>query len=625
MKVMRRQLILLIFDIFFIYLANFLSLFLVSSQEELGIISSNLSAIIIISIIIRIVLYCIFKLYSSIWIYAGADEFFMVLLAVASGSCIIFIIMSLMDIKLGIGFHIVNWMFNVMFTGGSRFAYRFLRIFRNHFQTKKSHIKNVLIYGAGDAGALVIKELKNHIEMNLKPVAVLDDDKLKHHLRINGVPVIGGREQICKAVEKYNIQQIIIAMPSVSRREIRSIIEICKNIGCKLKTIPGMYELIDGKVDVKKLRDIEIEDLLGREPVQLNNEEIIVFIKDEVVLVTGAGGSIGSELCHQIASFEPAVLLLFDIYENHAYSLELELKKKYPVLKIAVLIGSVRDKTRVEQIFSQYKPGIVFHAAAHKHVPLMEENPMEAVKNNVFGTINVSEAAHQYGSKKFVLISTDKAVNPTNIMGATKRIAEIFIQFLNENSTTDFAAVRFGNVLGSDGSVIPLFRKQIALGGPVTVTHPDIIRYFMTISEAVGLVLQAGSMAKGGEIFILDMGEPVKILDLAKDLIRLSGFTPETDISIKFVGLRPGEKLYEELLIAEEGLVETYHEKIMISHANNFFDKKKIEQIYQLKEIANFGNHKQLYQAIQDIVPTFKTLILDDDSAEQAYFDTQTI
>ena len=612
MKVMKRQLILLIFDIFFIYIANFLSLFLVVSSEELGVISSRLGIIIISAVLIRIALYCIFKLYSSIWTYAGADEFCMVLLAVTVGSFIIFTVMAFMDIKLGIGFHIVNWMFNVMFTGGSRFAYRLIRIFRNHFQAQKSHIKNVLIYGAGDAGALVIKELKNHPETDLKPVVILDDDSAKHRLRINGVPVVGGREQICRSVEKYSIQEIIIAMPSVNRIQVKPIIEICKNTPCKLKTIPGMYELIDGKVDVKQLRDIDIEDLLGREPVQLDNDEIAAFTKNEVVLITGAGGSIGSELCRQIASFEPAVLLLFDIYENHTYSLELELRKKYPALKIIVLIGSVRDKKRIEQIFSQYKPDIIFHAAAHKHVPLMEENPTEAVKNNIFGTINLSEAAHRYKSKKFVLISTDKAVNPANIMGATKRIAEIFIQFINKNSVTDFAAVRFGNVLGSDGSVIPLFRKQIAQGGPVTVTHPDIIRYFMTIPEAVGLVLQAGAMAKGGEIFILDMGEPVKILDLAKDLIRLSGFIPEVDIAIDFVGLRPGEKLYEELLIAEEGLLETYHEKIMISHANGFSDRGKIEQIYKLKEIIDSGNNKELYQIIQNIVPTFKTSVLED-------------
>lgn len=398
-----------------------------------------------------------------------------------------------------------------------------------------------MIIGAGDAAALVIREFRNHVQLRSEPVAIIDDNKNKHGKIINGVKVVGGREDILEAAEKYNVDEIVIAIPSASRKDISDIIEICKQTRCKLKILPGYYELIDGKVSIKKIRDVDISDVLGREEIKTDLGQISSYIANKSVMVTGGGGSIGSELCRQIAAYGPKELIIFDIYENSAYDIQNELKRTYSNLNLKVLIGSIRDKDRLEEILKEEKPDVIFHAAAHKHVPLMEDSPKEAIKNNIFGTLNLAQLSDKYGVEKFVMISTDKAVNPTNIMGATKRVCEMIIQSLNANSSTEYVAVRFGNVLGSNGSVIPLFKKQIEEGGPVTVTHEDIIRYFMTIPEAVQLVIQAGAMANGGEIFILDMGEPVKIMDLAKDLIRLSGFEPDVDIPIKVTGLRPGK------------------------------------------------------------------------------------
>jgi len=437
----------------------------------------------------------------------------------------------------------------------------------------------------------------------------IDDNKSKHRSRILGVPVYGGRESIQKVSEQKDIDEIIVAIPSAPKNEVRKILNECKKTKCKLKILPGMYELIDGKVAIKNIREVQIEDLLGREPVKVNIEEISQYLKDQIVLVTGGGGSIGSELCRQIARFEPKKLLILDIYENSTYMLHQELLKHYSSLNQEVIIASVQDRPRMEAIFDKYRPQIVYHAAAHKHVPLMESNPTEAIKNNVFGTMNVAECADKYGAKRFVLISTDKAVNPTNIMGATKRIAEMIIQSMDANSNTEFVAVRFGNVLGSNGSVIPIFKKQIEEGGPVTVTHPEINRYFMTIPEAVQLVIQAGAMAKGGEIFVLDMGEPVKIVDLARDLIRLSGFEPDVDIKIEFTGLRPGEKLYEELLTAEEGLAATKHEKIFVGKPvyNDIHSLR--EEIEKLKLVLLQESNETVIDMLKYLVPTYKRAI----------------
>jgi len=458
-----------------------------------------------------------------------------------------------------------------------------------------------MIVGAGQAGSMVIKELKDHQDLNLIPAVVVDDDAKKHNSYIHGVPVKGGRDKLIELVKEYAVDEIIIAVPSAPRSDISDILRICKETKCKLKKLPGVYEIINEDVSIKSIRDVNIEDLLGRDEVNLNIKEISSYIKNETVLVTGGGGSIGSELCRQIARFHPKKLIILDIYENNAYDLQQELMRSFKnKLNMEVIIASVRDKKRLEQIFDSYRPGVVFHAAAHKHVPLMEVNPTEAVKNNIIGTLNTVQCADRYKVKRFVMISTDKAVNPTNVMGATKRAAEMIVQSMNKNSQTEFVAVRFGNVLGSNGSVIPLFKKQIEAGGPVTVTHPEITRYFMTIPEAAKLVIQAGAMAKGGEIFILDMGQSVKILDLAKDLIKLSGFEPDVDIKIEFTGLRPGEKLYEELLLTEEGVESTRHESIFIGRPLEVDYDELLGKIKELEE--SLDNTQKMKECLGSIV-----------------------
>ncbi|WP_412768199.1 polysaccharide biosynthesis protein [Acetivibrio thermocellus] len=452
----------------------------------------------------------------------------------------------------------------------------------------------------------MIKETKNNKRSIYEPVVAIDDDPKKHNTQINGVPIIGGRDKIIEAAKDMSIEEIVLAMPSVSKKETLEIIDLCQKTGCKLKVLPSVYGIVNGEVSIKEIRDVTVEDLLPRDEISLSIEEISGYLKGETILVTGGGGSIGSELCRQIASYEPKTLLVFDIYENNAYELQNELVQKYKGnLDIKVIIGSIRDKKRLDYVFSQYKPGIVFHAAAHKHVPLMEFNPQEAVKNNVFGTLNVAECAHQYNCKKFVLISTDKAVNPTSIMGATKRIAELIIQYMNSISKTKFCAVRFGNVLDSNGSVIPLFKKQIEQGGPITITHPEVSRYFMTIPEAVSLVIQSGAMMEGGEIFILDMGKPVKITDLARTLISLSGLKPGVDIDIEYIGLRPGEKLHEELLISEEGVGVTKNDKIFIEKSRMIDFDKYMQRIKEF-ELDNLDDSEKVINFIKELVPTYK-------------------
>ena len=464
---------------------------------------------------------------------------------------------------------------------------------------------NVMIIGAGAAANSIMKEIEASQYISLSVKCFIDDNPGCHGKFLRGVPIVGGRDKIMDAVGQYAIDEIIIAIPSAVTKERKDILEICKETGCKLRTLPGMYQLINGEVSVSKLKDVEIEDLLGREPIKINIDEIIGYVSGKVVMVTGGGGSIGSELCRQIAGHNPKQLIIVDIYENNAYEIQQELIRKYPELNLKVLIASVRNTNRMDKIFETYRPEIVYHAAAHKHVPLMEESPNEAIKNNVFGTYKTAKAADKYGVKKFVLISTDKAVNPTNIMGASKRICEMIIQMMNEKSNTNFVAVRFGNVLGSNGSVIPLFKKQIAERGPVTVTHPDIIRYFMTIPEAVSLVLQAGAYAKGGEIFVLDMGEPMKIVDLAKNLIKLSGYKVGEDIEIKFTGLRPGEKMYEELLMSEEGLKQTANKMIFIGKPIEF-DKDEFEKQLERLKIAGESEASYVKEVVKEIVPTYQ-------------------
>ena len=548
----------------------------------------------------------IFSLYRSLWQYASIQELLSILSSSGVTGIGFFAVTKLLHIEVAYSVYFLIIVYNTFFLGMSRLGYRMVRMISLSFPVHlDKEVRRALIIGAGYTGVMVIRELKRHPEMGLVPVALLDDDKEKQGSKIMGVKVYGGRQNIKEIIRKLDIDEVILAIPSAPQKVQSAILNECKQTKCKLKILPSIYKLINEEVSIKHIRDVQIEDLLGREPVTLDLDNICGYISGKVVLVTGGGGSIGSELCRQIAKFNPKQLLILDIYENNAYDLQQELKRHYPMLNQKVLIASVRDMARMESIFSTYRPDVVFHAAAHKHVPLMEENPQEAIKNNVFGTLNVAECADKYGSKRFVLISTDKAVNPTNIMGATKRIAEMIIQGMDKVSNTEYVAVRFGNVLGSNGSVIPLFKKQIAEGGPVTVTHPDINRFFMTIPEAVQLVLEAGSMARGGEIFVLDMGQPVKIADLARDLIRLSGFEPDVDIEIKYTGLRPGEKLYEELLMAEEGLTATRHEKIHIGKPLDIDMGVLRNELERLRFVMT-GPTNSIIEYVKKMVPTYK-------------------
>ncbi len=554
--------------------------------------------------VLQIVVFFLFGLYRSLWEYASVDEMMQIFLAsMAAGG-----LSLLTGLVIGSGYplsvYAVSWVLICMLTGCSRLSYRYLRRIVRRGSRNGGKAGRAMIIGAGSAGSMLIKSLKSNSELGIIPAVVIDDDKRKHGTRINGVPVITGSKRIKEVAEEYRIDEIIVAIPSVSKKYRAEILRLCKETRCRLKTLPDVFEMMDGHDGARHLREVSIEDLLGRDEIKLNMDEISGYLENEVVLVTGGGGSIGSELCRQIARFKPKKLIIFDIYENNAYDLQNELLHTYKdALDLEVLIGSCRDRERLKEVFEQYRPGVVFHAAAHKHVPLMEGSPAEAVKNNVFGTLNTARRADDYGAKKFILISTDKAVNPTNIMGASKRLAEIIIQSMNRTSKTKFAAVRFGNVLGSNGSVIPLFKKQIMQGGPVTVTHPEIMRYFMTITEASQLVIQAGALAGGGEVFVLDMGEPVKIACLARDLIRLSGLEPDVDIKIEYTGLRPGEKLYEELLMAEEGLEQTAHEKIFIGKQMDMSFK---EIIISIKALENsMESDEMLKECMARLVSTY--------------------
>ena len=561
-----------------------------------------------VSLISTIIIFYIFHMYQSLWTYAGLSE-----MGSLIASCITSGVAQFVGMRFIFGFTMprsfyfqyVMWL--VIFVGLSRFAYRLFRTFVQK-RTENARNVNVMVIGAGEAGNSLIREMNTSRYIQKAVCCVIDDDPAKQGAYIHGVKVVGGRHVIAEAAAKYDIDEIIVALPSASRKDVREIIDLCQETKCDLKTLPGIYQLVNGEVSVSQLRKVDVTDLLGREPVRIDLDSVLQYVKDKVVLVTGGGGTIGSELCRQIVTHKPKLLIIFDIYENNAYDVQQELRMKYPdfcVDHLLVLIGSVRNTARVEDVFERYHPDIVYHAAAHKHVPLMEISPNEAIKNNVMGTWKVCEAAYKYKADRFVLISTDKAVNPTNIMGATKRICEMIVQSYDRKGETSFVAVRFGNVLGSSGSVIPLFKKQIAAGGPVTVTDPRIIRYFMTIPEAVSLVLQAGAYAKGGEIFVLDMGEPVKIDDLARNLIRLSGFVPGEDIEIKYTGLRPGEKLYEEMLMEEEGLQDTPNSLIHIGKPIEMDEETFFEKLSELNQESK-EEKADVREWIKDLVPTYE-------------------
>ncbi|MBK5253935.1 MAG: polysaccharide biosynthesis protein [Peptostreptococcaceae bacterium] len=557
-----------------------------------------------INLIITVLIFYLFKLYHSVWRYASIIEMQNVLNATIIASITQIIGMDVFQYQIPRSYFVLYGGCLFFLTLANRFSYRVLRYLVRELRNKNQK-KTVMIIGAGSAANVIIKESRINKRVENKFIkCAIDDDPKKQGTYIHGVKIIGTRKDIIECVNLYQIQEIIITMPSADKKAISEIVDICKETSCSLKILPGIYQFMNDEISLGKLRDVDIGDLLNRDTIEVNMDSIQSYTEDKVILVTGGGGSIGSELCRQLAQRNPKQLVILDIYENNVYDIQQELKVSYPELDLVVLIASVRDSARMNYIFNKYRPQTIYHAAAHKHVPLMEDNPNESIKNNVLGTWITVKAADAYGVEKFVLISTDKAVNPTNIMGASKRMCEMIVQTYNNRSNTEFVAVRFGNVLGSNGSVIPLFKKQIKAGGPITVTHHDIIRYFMTISEAVTLVLQAGAFAKGGEIFVLNMGEPVRILDLAENLIRLSGYKPYVDIDISFSGLRPGEKLYEELLMAEEGMKDTENKLIHIGCPIEIDEDKFIKNLEELKELCK-QEPKEIRKFIKDIVPTY--------------------
>jgi len=551
------------------------------------------------------VIFALFQMYNRLWEFASVREALRVVIAVFCSFLALAVIGNIIGLYAARSCYPLVWFFLTIFSLGTRFFYRILRVLNLTTSGSSSAGTNVMIIGAGNAGNSIIREIESDRRFShYNVMCVIDDDPSKAHKYIGKIKVIGGRNKIVWAANKYNVDEIIFAIPSADVKTRREFFEICKDTACVVKTLPSIYQMVNNSASISMLRKVEIADLLDRPQIELDQAGISDSIYGKTVLVTGAGGSIGSELCRQLATYSPEKLIIFDIYENSIFYIRNELKEAFPQLDIVTLIGSVRDFDRLDTVFSTYKPDIVYHAAAHKHVPLMEDNPNEAVKNNVFGTLNIVRASDKYGVSRFVMISTDKAVNPTNVMGATKRICEMIIQYYDKHSKSEFVAVRFGNVLGSNGSVIPIFSKQIEKGGPVTVTHPEIIRFFMTIPEAVSLVLQAGTYAHGGEIFVLDMGEPVKILKLAENMIRLSGLVPYKDIEISFIGLRPGEKICEELLMREEGICETPNKKIFIGNPLQIDEYKFIKQLEHLKYVTEDDNYN-IRSLLKEIVPTY--------------------
>lgn len=612
-KLWLRRMILLVIDGIIIGGSSFLAL-AVRFEFEIGLIEpiflKNIMKYMVLQILLTLVVFFLFRIYSSLWEYASVQEAIYIMFASVSATFIEMIIMVVAGTYLPRSYYFLYPMILFTFIGTTRLLYRIFRKQKTvikkvvNQQNRHEKIKRVMIIGAGEAGNILVKEIQNSQWLNAKVCCVLDMDRRKQGKFLRGVKIEGDRNDILHCVEKYKIDEIIIALPRLSIKELKPILEICRQTKCLVKKVPGVYQLVNGEVSVSRLKEIGIEDLLGREPVRVDLKEILNYVKDEVVMVTGGAGSIGSEICRQIATHQPKQIIIVELNENASYILQRELLQKYPKLDIIVLIGSIRDEERLESIFKKYRPNIIYHAAAHKHVPLMEVSPNEAIKNNVLGTYNVVKMADKFKAKKFIQISTDKAVNPTNIMGASKRICEMIIQSYNKYSNTEYVAVRFGNVLGSNGSVVPLFKKQIQEGGPVTVTDPKIVRYFMTIAEATSLVLQAGAYARGGEIFVLDMGEPVKILDLAKNMIHLSGLQEGKDIEIVFTGLRPGEKLYEELLMEEEGMQSTPNKLIYIGKPIEFDEKQLYQMLNYMQKYKNDEN-VNMRESVKQIVPTY--------------------
>lgn len=653
---------LFVYDIFALNFAYFLGLWMRFDFHFSNIPKEYLHAFLIFAPFYTVFSICVFyslRLYKSIWRFASFNELNRIVLSSLITSLFHAVMITVFVKRMPFSYYLVGAMTQFMLVVAIRFAYRYILLERKRRQKNVQAVHHVMIIGAGSAGQVILKELLNSKEAEAKPCCIIDDNSNKWGRFIEGIPIVGGRNDIVENVKKYQIDRILFAIPTASTEQRRDILNICKETGCEMKQLPGVYQLVNGEVSLSKMKSVAVEDLLGRNPIKVNMDEIFQYIKGKTILVTGGGGSIGSELCRQIAGHEPKQLIIYDIYENNAYAIEQELRASRPALNLIVLIGSVRDSGRINGVFERYKPDIVYHAAAHKHVPLMEASPCEAIKNNVIGTYKTAYAALKNGCQKFVLISTDKAVNPTNIMGASKRICEMVIQSMNQVSRdgredllpligihdkldgnlgdsegqpnvkqigdshanrakTEFVAVRFGNVLGSNGSVIPLFRKQIENGGPVTVTHPDIIRYFMTIPEAVSLVMQAGTYAKGGEIFVLDMGAPVKIDTLARNLIKLSGYKPDEDIKIVYTGLRPGEKLYEEKLMAEEGLEKTPNELIHIGKPIPIDVERFFKQLETLAKYS-YEESPQIASVVESIVPTYHSPDSDLETGREVY------
>lgn len=586
---------------------------------------------------ISVLIFLCFRMYNSMWRFASYTEFIRTFLGSLTSSLLHALFITVLLYRMPLSYYFLGAVFQFALLIIARFSFRFIQILKHAHEPLKDGAKRIMLIGAGDAAQMILRDISRADEVEDKVVCIIDDNPNKWHRYMEGIPIVGGRDDILTAVEKYKVDEIFLAIPSASMQQKRELLAICSETSCKLKQLPGMYQFVTGEVSVSAMKEVSVEDLLGRDPVRTDMKEVFEFITGKTVLVTGGGGSIGSELCRQIAGHKPKCLIIFDIYENNAYAIQLELKERYPDLHLETLIGSVRDSRRIFQVFDEFRPEVVYHAAAHKHVPLMEDSPCEAIKNNAIGTFKTAYAAMVHGCQRFVLISTDKAVNPTNIMGASKRLCEMIIQAFDskikagkaaeipqlfthegvenadksgdgkifENIKTEFVAVRFGNVLGSNGSVIPIFKKQIEQGGPVTVTHPDIIRYFMTIPEAVSLVMLAGTYAKGGEIFVLDMGSPVKIDTLARNLIKLSGFKPDIDIRIEYTGLRPGEKLYEEKLMEEEGLKKTDNDLIHIGNPIPFDEDAFLAKLEKLMEIA-YSNKECIREFVHVMVSTYQ-------------------
>ncbi|KLU59324.1 UDP-N-acetyl-alpha-D-glucosamine C6 dehydratase [Peptococcaceae bacterium CEB3] len=602
----KRTLLLMLIDAVLVNLAAFLSFYIRFEGTIPGEYYLTLYHTAWAATLISLAVFYVFGLYNRLWQYASTGELLSILFAVTvSTLATVTAVFFLAPMRLPHSVAALLWFTTVLLVGGSRFTWRIVldNIASPHVPGSQ---KQVLIVGAGDAGVLTARELKNHNFREGRPVGFVDDDRAKQRLHLMGMPILGMRKDIPKVVKNHSIDEVIIAMPSASGDAVRDIVQICEKTGVGLKIMPGVYDMLSDRVNTAAIRQVQVEDLLGREPVSVDLEEVSGYLSGETILVTGGGGSIGSEICRQVAKFSPGRLVIAGHGENTIFDIEQELRSEYPQLELTTEIFDVKDREKVGIVFQKYRPGVVYHAAAHKHVPLMEKNPEEALKNNIVGTNNLVEAADAVGVKTFVMISTDKAVNPTSVMGTTKRVGEMIIQSMDKHSGTKFVAVRFGNVLGSRGSVIPTFKRQIAKGGPVTVTHPEMVRFFMIIPEAAQLVIQAGAMARGGEIFILDMGKPVKILDLARDLIRLSGFEPDVDIPIKFTGMRPGEKLYEELLTAEEGTSATKHKRIFVAKPNTIDVKKLQELIQTIKERGSYMTKEEVVGALQTVVPTFR-------------------